>query len=204
MPWPSAATSTAAVLAAGLFALTLGTDGWSIWTAEGARRAAVLERPQALPDYPLRDTHGRSLSLATPERPLTLVDLIYTRCPSVCMGMGARFRQLQGELAIAGLLDRVQLLSITFDAGNDDLAALSGYLKRFGAVEPHWRAARFDDDTQLSKALDELGVIVIPEPNVGFIHNAAFYLIEEGRVVEIFDVDARSALLDALRDRLAL
>jgi len=200
IPWRPVA-ATLLVLALGYTSLALGTDGWSAWTAEAARRNAVLNEAHALPDYPLTDSHGNPLTLASHAKPLLVADFIYTRCPSVCLAMGAQLRVLQGELASAGLRDQVDLLSITFDPDNDDAAALAGYLERFQAVEPGWRAARFEDDGHLRDVLDELGVIVIPEPSVGFVHNAAFYLIERGHVVEIVDVEDRAALFDAIRER---
>ena len=159
----------------------------------------MLSNPQALPDYPLTDAYGAPLSLAGSDKPLLVVDLIYTRCPTVCLAMGAQLRLLQSELATAGLTDQVDLLSITFDPDNDDESALRDYLQRFGAVEPQWRAARFDNDDDLAAALDELGVIVIPEPSVGFVHNAAFYLVEDGHVVAILDIEDRAALFEAIR-----
>ena len=50
--------------------------------------------------------------------------------------------------------------------------------------------------------LETLGVVVIPEPRLGFVHNAAFYLIDDGRVVEILDWDDRVELFEAIRQRL--
>ncbi|MBL6707891.1 MAG: SCO family protein [Pseudomonadales bacterium] len=199
----SSTIATIVILAIGLSALTVGTNGWSTWTAEAARRQAVVERPRPLPAYQLLDSRGESLTLAQSERDLTVVDLIYTQCPTVCLAMGAQFRQLQSELATAGLLERVELLSVTFDPANDDQSTLSDYLRRFGAVEPHWRAARFQDNDELAASLTDLGVIVIPEQSMGFVHNAAYYLIENGRVIEIFDIEARTDLFEAIRARLA-
>ncbi len=199
--WPSLA-ATLCVLAAGFGALALGTDGWTVWTAESARRHAVLANPRALPDYPLRDSRGASLSLGSGDERLAVVDLIYTRCPTVCQAMGLQFRQLQGELATFDWLDQVELVSVTFDPANDDDTALNNYLRRYGAVEPYWRAARFVDPGHLDEMLETLGVVVIPEPRLGFVHNAAFYLIDDGRVVEILDWDDRVELFEAIRQRL--
>lgn len=199
MPWRSACAAVL-VLGFGCAALVLGTDGASIWTAEGARRQAVLSSPKPLPDYPLSDSLGNRTTLADPAGTLRVIDLIYTRCPTVCVAMGAQLRMLQTELAAAGLLDQVEILSITFDPG-DDAPALADYLARFRALEPGWRAARFENDEDLDHVLDELGVIVIPEPSVGFVHNAAFYLVEQGRVVAIVDVEDRAGLLEAIRKR---
>ena len=199
--WPSLA-ATICILVAGFGSLTLGTDGWTVWTAESARRQAVLANPRPLPDYPLRDSRGASLSLGSGDGRLAVVDLIYTRCPTVCQAMGLQFRQLQGELATFDWLDRVELVSVTFDPANDDDAALNNYLQRYGAVEPYWRAARFVDDEHLEESLETLGVVVIPEPRVGFVHNAAYYLIDDGRVVAILDWDDRVELFEAIRRRL--
>ena len=199
--WPSLA-ATLCVLAAGFGALTLGTSGWTVWTAESARRQSVLANPRPLPDYPLRDSRGGAFTLAAGDARLAVVDTIYTRCPSVCQAMGLQFRQLQSELANFGWLDDVVLVSVTFDPANDDDRALNDYLQRYGAVEPHWHAARFVDDAHLEATLEALGVVVIPEPSVGFVHNAAFYVIDAGRVVEIVDWDDRGALFEAVRRRL--
>ena len=194
--------ATLCVLAVGFGSLALGTDGWTVWTAESARRQSVLDNPRPLPDFVLRDSRGGSLSLAAGNSDLAVVDLIYTRCPTVCQAMGLQFRQLQGELATFDWLDKVELVSVTFDAANDDDTALNNYLRRYGAVEPYWRAARFVDPEHLERMLETLGIVVIPEPRVGFVHNAAFYLIDDGRVVEILDWDDRVELLEAIRRRL--
>ncbi len=199
--WPSLA-ATICILVAGFCSLAMATDGWTLWTAESARRQSVLENPRPLPDHRLRDSRGREFVLAGGATRLTVVDMIYTRCPTVCQAMGVEFRQLQGELATFDWLDDVELVSVTFDPANDDDQALNNYLVRYGAVEPHWRAARFIDDEHLREMLETLGVVVIPEPRVGFVHNAAFYLIDDGRVVEIVDVDDRAALFNAIHRRL--
>ena len=186
MPWPSG-IATMVIVVAGIAGLAAGTHGGSVWTAEAARRQAVLDEPLALPEYTLEDTRGETFTLAADERELTVVDFVFTQCPTVCLSMGAQFRLLQSELAGAGLFARVQLVSVTFDPDNDDAVALAGYLSRFGAIEPDWRAAKF----------------AIPEPDLGFVHNAAFYLIDDGEVVEIIDVDDRRGLMAAIERRLA-
>lgn len=202
MPWPSG-IATMVVVVAGIAGLAAGTHGGSVWTAEAARRQAVLDDPLALPEYTLEDTRGETFTLAAGERELTVVDFVFTQCPTVCLSMGAQFRLLQSELAGAGLFARVQLVSVTFDPDNDDAVALAGYLSRFGAIEPDWRAAKFADDETLRAAMEQLGVIAIPQPDVGFVHNAAFYLIDDGEVVAIIDVDDRRGLLAAIERRLA-
>ena len=190
----------AVVLMAGIGTLTWATDGWRIWTAETARREAVLNHPKALPAVNLTDSHGRSVKLKHQSQ-LVVVDFIFTQCPTVCLAMGAQFRQLQDQLSAEELSGQVRLLSLSFDPENDHQAQLTQYLSRFGAVDPYWKAARFDQIEQLQDTLDQLGVIVIPEPTLGFVHNAAFYLIEDGYVVGIYDVEELERLSDDIRLR---
>lgn len=183
---------------AGIGALTWATQGWRVWTAESARRAAVLENPRPLPNATLHDSRNRTFHFNETEK-LTLVDLIFTQCPTVCLAMGAQFRRIQDELIKADMADDVNLISITFDPEHDKQLQLASYLSRFGAIDPYWRAARFDSDDDLTQLLHDLGVIVIPEPTLGYVHNVAFYLIEHGRVIAIFDIEEEAEILEKLK-----
>lgn len=176
--------------------------GGGAWTAESARRLGIAERPRDLSDAALRDVGDRSMGLASLERPIAIVDFIYTRCPTVCVDLGSTFRDLQGELVARGWEDRVELLSLTFDHAHDGPAELAGYLERFGAAPSLWNAARFEREDDLNTVLRDLGVIVIPDPDVGFVHNTAIYLVDRGRVVGIYDFDDRRGLLQAIEWRL--
>lgn len=198
--------STAAALcvfAVGVAALWQGTDGWSAWTAETARRLKVAENPIPLPALDMHDAVRGSGNLPGSDTPFVLIDFIYTRCPTVCLSMGAEFRALQTDLEVRGLGPEVSLLSITFDP-QDTQQMLGGYLERFAADTRRWTAASIDDGAELDALLRTLGVVVIPEPTVGFVHNAAVYLVHEGKVAGIYDFDARTdilAAIESLRER---
>ena len=197
----SAVTALVASIA-GLSSLWAGTDGWVAWTAESARRLSVLNSPQPLPPVPLRDVNGHALSLAGFDRPVVLMDFIHTRCNTVCISMGAVFRQLQRDLATLGLEEEVQLLSLTFDHAHDGPAELAGYLSRFSADTAHWAAAKFEQAHSLDVVLEQLGVVVIPDPVAGFVHNAGIYLVHRNRVVGIYDPEDKVRLLGEIAWRL--
>ena len=199
--WLSAA-ATVAVLFGGCLVLWAATDGGAAWTAEAARRLDIAEQPRVLPDAALRDIGDRPIGLTALDRPIAVVDFIFTRCPTVCVDLGSTFRDLQGELVSRDWQDKVGLLSLTFDYAHDGPVELAGYLERFGAAPDLWNAARFEREAELDAVLRELGVVVIPEPNVGFVHNTAIYLVDRGRVVGIFDFGDRSGLLQAIEWRL--
>jgi len=197
--WPAIVFGVV-VLAAGCLALDWGTQSGGVWTLEGERRAAIRENPLPLPTASLEDAQGEAFSLAGTghnilARNIVVLDFVYSRCPTVCLSMGARFRQMQAELVKRRAQGNVGLLSLSFDP-DDDAAALQRYLARFGATPAYWQAARFVDPIERESVLEALGIIVIPEPTVGYVHNAAFYLVEDGRLVEIFDVEEFDQLFD--------
>ena len=109
-----------------------------------AGRAAVGVGPVvpavAAPALPLRRHDGAARTLAAQLRgAVTAVQLMFTGCSTVCPIQGALFAALQA----ASLAERgatVRLLSLSIDPLADDPAALSAWLRRFGAG-PAWSAA---------------------------------------------------------------
>ncbi len=201
----TAMTSLAIAVLGGLSASWL-TEGFEVWTAEGARRRAVIEAPVTAPPATLLGAGltGQSMHglLANPGR-VSLVSFIYTRCPSVCLTLGSSFQQLQ--TAVSGpAMDRadisadsgIQLLSISFDPAHDDIDQLGRYASLWHADPRHWRIATVPDAAQLQRLLQAWQVVVIPDALGGYEHNAALLVIDErGRLVRIFDeADSATAL----------
>ncbi len=197
-----AGIATTLILIAGLMSLYLGTQGGSAWTAETARRLAVSNEPIELGYHTLTTVLSGDITLALHEKPILVIHFIYTTCPAVCLSMGTQFNFLQQRLHDEGLEDQVQLLSITFDQAVDDVDALGLYLNRFHADDRLWNAGRFANEADLRETLERLGVIVIPEPELGFVHNAAVYLAEEGKVFSILDFDNQQIIIDKIKSRL--
>ncbi len=166
------------------------TCDFQVWTAEGARRLSVTERPV---DTPLTTIDGPGVvatdlraRLSGPGR-ATIVDFVYTRCPTVCLSLGSGFQQLQQALAKTPD-DGVKLLSISFDPLHDDATSLQQYATRFRADPTIWTFATAPDAVQLQHLLDAFQVVVIDDGRGGFEHNAALLVIDgRGRLVRIFD-----------------
>jgi cytochrome oxidase Cu insertion factor (SCO1/SenC/PrrC family) len=91
----------------------------------------------------------------------------------------------------------VKLLSVSFDP-EDSIEDLKHYLTRFSANPSIWSAAKFARQSDLEMIKQQLGLIVIPEPSVGYIHNSAVYVIYDGRVVAILDHDDRKGIRDVI------
>lgn len=182
------ATALVALLGVGVF--WSGTDGFTAFTAETARRADVLRSPRSLPAAALEDQDGRRFSLQDYQGRLLAVEFIYTRCATICRSLGMAFRQVRERLPAQALGRDVVLLSISFDAARDDPASLKAYGQAFGADGAHWRIARIHSPADVAPLLAAFGVVVIADGLGGFEHNAAIHLLgRDGRLAQISDID---------------
>ena len=183
------------------------TEGFEVWTAEGARRLAVMRRPVNVPAVVLEGPGmtGHDLhDVLTSDGRTTIAAFVYTRCTSVCSVLGSTFQQLQRTLGMNGY-DGVQLLSISFDPEHDDAAHLDQYAARWGADPLRWRVATAPRHDDLERLLRAFRVVVVPDGLGGYEHNAALLVIDaQGRLVRIFDdteLDAALAYARSLERR---
>lgn len=184
-----AVTALVTVLGSGAF--WWGTDGFTAFTAEAARRADILRAPRPLPAAVLEDQDGRVFGFDDYRGRLLAVEFIYTRCTTICTSLGMAFRQIRDRVPAEALGRDIALLSISFDPERDDPPSLKGYGIAHGADGEHWRLARVRDAAQLRALLEAFGVVVIADRFGGFEHNAAIHLVgRDGRLVEISDLDA--------------
>lgn len=183
------------VLLSGFAGLAFGTAGFRVVTSEGARQLAIARAPPAVPPVALVDQDGVSFSIDEYRGKILLVEFIYTRCPMLCSVLGDKFSQVRELVAGAATERNIELLSISFDAENDDREALTLYADRYGATAPRWRVAMSVQRSELAALLQTFGVVVIPDGNGGFVHNGAIYLVDaSGRLVRIIDTDASARL----------
>ncbi|MCK0510419.1 SCO family protein [Aromatoleum buckelii] len=194
---------TVLVTVLGTGAFWWGTDGFSAFTAETARRADILRAPRPLPAAVLEDQDGRVFRLDDYRGRLLAVEFIYTRCTTICRSLGMAFKQIRDRVPPDALGRDVALLSISFDPERDDPASLKIYGGSHGADGEHWRIARVRDAAQLQALLDAFGVVVIPDRFGGFEHNAAIHLVgRDGRLVEISDLEAPLQFAEKLAEAL--
>ena len=210
--------ASAAVALLGWLSASWLTEGFDVFTAEGARRRAVATVPVPVPHATLlgtgiegikgvkgvNDINGESLHslLAVPGR-VTIVSFIYTRCPSVCKALGSSFQQLQAAVSAPALHSGIQLLSISFDPANDDMAQLHRYAMLWRADPRHWHVAAVPDAAQLQALLKAWQVVVVPDGLGGYEHNSALLVVDAGgRLVRIFDDSDSGAALAFARSLL--
>ncbi len=192
-------TASLAVLVLGAAVLWRATDGLEALTTEGARRLAVARAAPVVPPRIVQAMDGGREPLPAAEGRATLVEFIYTTCPTICQAAGAGMAALRDRLVAAGLAGRVRMFSVSFDPETDDPPRLADYGDRHGADGRIWTAAR-PDAADLPGMLDGFGITVIPGPAGGYEHNAAILVIgPDGRLRAIADIDDIDAALAAAR-----
>ena len=126
-----------------------------------------------------------------------IVDFVYTRCQTICTTLGTVFQQLQHQIQLRGLDDKVGLLSVSFDPAHDTPDALGIYRDRMRMDPAIWRIVTLSSPLDRRQLLDAFGIIVIPAPLGEFEHNAALHLVSgAGRLFRIVDYDDATVALD--------
>ncbi|MBS0509151.1 MAG: SCO family protein [Proteobacteria bacterium] len=199
------ALASALLLLGGWAAAGWLTYDYQVWTDEGARRLEVALRPVAAPSVAVQGPglDGSLPALLGADGGVTIVDFIYTHCETVCLSLGSSFQQMQAVLQAdqaAGRASRVRLLSISFDGGRDDPAALAAYARGLRADPALWRFVRVPDAGAQQTLLRTLGVVVVPDGRGDFEHNAALLVFDaRGRMVRIFDLAEQQLALNYAR-----
>ncbi|WP_027447879.1 SCO family protein [Pontibacillus marinus] len=166
----------------------LGTDGFQVFTAEGARVNQLMEEKPQFPEITLEDSEGQSYLSSTFKGKYMLVTFFYTACSTVCPQLERNMERVYERIPKTYLGEDIVFLSISFDTDRDGPATLRSYQKYFKSDGETWRMARIPNPVELESLLDVFGVIVIPDENGNFAHNSAFYLVnQKGALTEVMD-----------------
>lgn len=178
------------------------TDDFAAFTIESARRLEVRSNPRPAPPTVLLDSAGREHVIGAPGQQETLVEFIYTSCPTICVALGKAFQRAQTRIATESNLNGVQLISISFDIDRDTPEQLDAYGKAHGAEAPTWRVAKPHSGDDLRRLLAAFGIVVLDDGNGGYVHNAAVHYVDvSGRIARIVDMEDTDKLLSELGRR---
>ena len=190
------AIASAVVILAATCVFWIETDGFSAFTTEGARRIDVARNPRAVPAILLQSSDGDLVNLVSGGPQLTLVEFIYTSCPTLCVALGEDFYRLQESIARNPSRSSVRLLSISFDWDRDTPDRLAEYAKSHRARSPIWQIVRPTSAADLRHLLEVFGIVVKDDGAGGFVHNAAIHMINgNGQLVKIGDIGQGERLL---------
>ena len=193
------AAASVLALAVGVAVAHLATDGFQAFTLETARRLAALRAPEPLPGHALLLADGSPGSLADWRGKVVVVDFFYSRCDTVCSALGGALGHLQERLAPELASGDLLLVSLSFDLARDGPAELARYRSRH-ARGAGWEVGRPPDARALAQWLDAFGVVVIADGADGFVHNAAFHVVDRrGRLVAIRGIDELDRVVEDVR-----
>jgi protein SCO1/2 len=130
--------------------MTMRRIRWLLWAAvamaalaafAASRLSGGSERTEKgkfgqVPAFSLTDQLGRTLTDRELRGTPWVANFIFTRCPSVCPTLTAKFKALQAKLDPS---DEVSFVSFTVDPEHDTPAVLAAYADRFGADPARWR-----------------------------------------------------------------
>ena len=176
------------------------------WTFEDKRRDDAQQGHLVAPTIVVRTAQGSQQTLwskTTDSHGVSLVNFIYTSCPTVCQALGAEYTQMQQALATQNATARspIQLVSLSFDIERDGPTQLAAYAELHRADLNAWTIAAPLTRADTRKLLRALGVVVIPDGMGGYVHNGAIHLLNaSGTVLAIYDdADWKPALAMAQR-----
>ncbi|AHM63643.1 electron transport protein SCO1/SenC [Flammeovirgaceae bacterium 311] len=144
-----------------------------------------------VPVFAFTDQDNRLVSEAWLEDKITVVDFIFTNCPTMCKDMSAEMLRVQEAFRDDSEL---QLLSFTVDPEYDQPRVLKEYAERIGVKEDNWRFLTGDKSPLYDVA--RCGFLLpVQAGNSGsddFIHSNKFILVDgQRRIRGYYDGDNR-------------
>ena len=184
------------VIAFWLAFFNLITHQFSNITLESERRDGLISQQPELSFLRTVDDSGQISNLAQlakNQQKTLIAEFIYTQCRAICLSLGDVFQQAQAEIIEKSLDKKLGLVSISFDIEHESPNTLTAYRKRMHADPNVWSLLTMKDASVLEIASDKIGLIVVPDPQQGFVHNSAFLVIAKtGHLIGIFDTDEMS------------
>lgn len=139
------------------------------------------------PNFTLINQDGQNVSLSDLSGKSILIDFIYTRCPmaNMCPKSTSNFAQIQQEIQSRGtieLIDKVCLITISFDSNYDTPQKLKQYGERYGANFSFWQFLSGDNES-IRQVMDGFGVYYNEAGNGTFDHTMMSMLIDQKSVI---------------------
>jgi protein SCO1 len=147
-----------------------------------------------VPDFRMRNQDGRAIRLDDFHGKALLITFIYTRCPlpDFCPRVTRNFAAIERQLeAKPALLNRTELLSVSFDPEHDTPERLRAYGAQYmGSEAPtafaHWNFAVPQERT-LAQMAQYFDVGLTPGPDQTITHTLSTTLIgPDGKVIRFY------------------
>jgi protein SCO1/2 len=182
--------------------------GFSDLTPAVATAAAsgfeMIKEGDPVPDQPFVDEAGRTRRFADWRGRAVAITFIYTRCPipTFCPMMDRHFAAVQKTVrGTPALVDRVQLVSISFDPEHDTPAVLRAHAAKVGARPETWTFLTGPRD-DIDRFATRFGVSLGRDSPAEIAHNLRTAVVRpDGRLARVFTGNdwTPAQLLEALK-----
>lgn len=143
-------------------------------------------------DFRLTNQLGRAVTLADLRGQVSVVNVIFTRCPGPCLTMSRQFAMLQKQLP-AG--EDVRLVSLTVDPEFDTPEVLKAYGDKLGTDVARWWFLTGSNAELRRVAIDDFKFVAVPKDVEDqeskddlFIHSTYFMILDgRGRVRAVIE-----------------
>jgi protein SCO1 len=162
--------------------------GVALYAGHRLNAAERTERGELgrVPAFSLLDQRGQQVTDGTLRGAPWVANFVFTRCPTACPLLSAKFKALQQQVQRPGL----RFVSISVDPAHDTPQVLAAYAARFGADPARWLFLT-GPLAEIEKTVVEGFKIHIGEPApsdddptlVEIMHGEHFVLVDAGGVI---------------------
>lgn len=170
--WIPALAGAGAAAAVSAVLLVLAWEGEEETLAFPAERIRTSLTP---PDFALEDQHGETIALRDFRGEVVLLTAIYSTCGTACPMLAVQAKQSMEALP-EQLRERVTLMAVSLDPGNDSREHRAAAAEAFGLADSGFHFLNGDAD-EVNTVLDRLQVTRYPNRTTGEIDHANLYFL---------------------------
>jgi len=160
--------------------------------------AVSVERPDVnlpLPTFSVIDQNGAAFTSDAMRGHVTIVDFVFTSCPSICPTLTTKMSTL-----LTRTDPEVKLLSISVDPENDTPAKMTEFLAKHGKPSSRWSFVT-GDPTVVEKTVIQGFKIRVARDKAGSLSHGEHFVVVDKQLRIRGYFDASPSGLDALVDR---
>jgi protein SCO1 len=168
-----------------------------LWFASFQRnfKAPLPDAIATIENVALIDSHGKLFDITSFNKKITVLNLMFTRCQSVCPLLSAQMLKLQGLMTN---FSQFQLISVSIDPKNDRPQTLIKYAAKSEANPLVWRFL-----TGEMAAIREfvVGSLKLGMPDEPLAHSERFVLIDQNAQIRgYYQLNSKESLIKLQND----
>ena len=135
--------------------------GLGLASGIGAHGSSLGKLPviKTLGEFSLTNQHGSEISTRSLKGAPWVANIFFTRCPSICVQMTQRMKEIQDAI---GADQSLKLVSITTDPDFDQPEILEKYSRRFDADQERW-AFLTGEKSEIANAIQKELLLAVQE-----------------------------------------